>query len=77
MKILFVLMNAFFEININVMQLTYKLDIKFKIHKFIINIDDIQHNLKILVMFFNKLIINVIKTLMMWKYDVGHLVVLL
>ena len=45
------------------MQLMYKFDIKFKIRKFIINIDGVQHNLKILVMFFNKLTINVIKTL--------------
>ena len=45
------------------MQLTHKLNIKFKIYKFIINIDDVQYNLKILVIFFNELIINVIKTL--------------
>ena len=46
------------------MQLMYKFDIKFKICKFIINIDDVQYNLRIFVIFFNKLIINVIKTLM-------------
>ena len=34
-------MNAFFKININVMQLTHKLDIKFKIYKLIINVDNI------------------------------------
>ena len=45
------------------MQLTHKLDIKFKIRKFIINIDDVQYNLRIFVMFFDELIINVIKTL--------------
>ena len=45
------------------MQLTHKLDIKSKTHKFIINIDNVQHNLRILIMFFNKLMINVIKTL--------------
>ena len=45
------------------MQLTHKLDIKFKAHKFIINIDDVQYNLKILAMLFDKLTINVIKTL--------------
>ena len=41
----------------------HKLDIKFKVHKFIINIDNVQHNLKISVMFFDELIINIIKTL--------------
>ena len=45
------------------MQLTHKLDVKFKIYKFIINIDDVQYNLRIFIMLFNKLIINVIKTL--------------
>ena len=45
------------------MQLTHKFNIKSKIRKFIINIDDIQHNLRIFVMFFDELIINVIKTL--------------
>ena len=45
------------------MQLTHKLDVKFKTYKFIINIDNVQHNLKILVILFNKLIINIIKTL--------------
>ena len=34
-------MNVFFEININIIQLIYKFDIKFKIYKFIINIDNI------------------------------------
>ena len=55
--------NVFFEINVNIIQLTYKLDIKFKVYKFIINIDNVQHNLKILIILFNKLMINVIKTL--------------
>ena len=64
MKVLFVLTNVFFEIDIDVVQLTYKFDIKFKTYKFIINIDNVQHSLKILVMFFNELMINVIKTLM-------------
>ena len=45
------------------MQLTHKLHVKFKTYKFIINIDNVQHNLKILVILFNKLIINIIKTL--------------
>ena len=56
-------MNVFFEIDVDIVQLTYKLDIKFKTHKFIININNVQHNLRIFIMFFNKLIINVIKTL--------------
>ena len=34
-------MNVFFEINVDVIQLMYKLDIKFKVYKFIINIDDV------------------------------------
>ena len=46
------------------MQLTHKFNIKFKTHKFIISIDDVQHNLKFFIIFFNKLLINVIKTLM-------------
>ena len=45
MKVLFVLTNIFFEINVNIMQLTHKFDIKFKIYKLIINIDKVQHNL--------------------------------
>ena len=45
------------------MQLTHKLDIKFKIHKFIINIDNVQYNLRIFIMLFDKLTINIIKTL--------------
>ena len=45
------------------MQLIYKLDIKFKIYKFIINVDNVQHNLKILIMFFNNLTIIIIETL--------------
>ena len=55
------------------MQLTYKLNIKFKIYKFIINIDNVKHNLRIFVIFFNKLIINIIKTLtnnyVSYKFD--------
>ena len=45
------------------MQLMYKLDIKFKIHKFIININNIQYNLKILIIFFDDLTIIIIETL--------------
>ena len=56
-------MNVFFKININIIQLTHKLDIKFKIHKFIINVDTIQHNLKIYIIFFNDLTIFIIETL--------------
>ena len=56
-------MNVFFEINVNIMQLTHKFDIKFKICKFIINIDNVQHNLRIFIIFFDKLTINIIKTL--------------
>ena len=41
MKILFILINAFFEINVNVIQLTHKFEVKFKIRKFIININDV------------------------------------
>ena len=46
------------------MQLTHKFNIKFKVRKFIININDVQHNLRIFIIFFDKLTINVIKTLM-------------
>ena len=46
------------------MQLTHKFDIKFKIYKFIININNIQYNLKILIMFFDNLMIIIIKTLL-------------
>ena len=63
MKILFVLINILFEINVNVIQLIYKFDIKFKIHKFIINVDNVQYNLKILVIFFDNLTIIIIETL--------------
>ena len=56
-------MNVSFEINVDVMQLTHKLDIKFRAYKFIINIDNIQYNLGISIIFLNKLIINIIKTL--------------
>ena len=45
------------------MQLTHKLNIKFKTYKLIININNVQHNLKILVMFFDNLIIIIIETL--------------
>ena len=45
------------------MQLTHKLDIEFRAHKLIISIDNVQHNLKILIILFNKLIINIIKML--------------
>ena len=45
------------------MQLTHKFNIKFKTHKFIINIDNVQYNLKILIMFFNDLIIIIIEAL--------------
>ena len=45
------------------MQLTHKFDIKFKIRKFIISVDNVQHNLKIFVMFFDDLMIIIIETL--------------
>ena len=45
------------------MQLTHKFNIKYKIYKFIMNINNVQHNLKILIMFFNDLIIIIIETL--------------
>ena len=45
------------------MQLTYKLDIKFKIYKFIININNVQYNLRIFIIFFDDLIIIIIKML--------------
>ena len=38
----------------------YKLNIKFKIQKFIINIDNVQYNLRILIMLFDELTINII-----------------
>ena len=41
MKILFILTNVFFQIDVNVIQLTYKFDLKFKVRYFIINIDDV------------------------------------
>ena len=41
----------------------YKFDIKFKVRKFIINIDNVQYNLRIFIIFFDELMINVIKTL--------------
>ena len=63
MKIFFVLINALFKIDVDIMQLTYKFDIKFKTYKFIISIDDVEHNLRIFVMLFNELTINIIKTL--------------
>ena len=56
-------MNVLFEINVNIIQLTHKFNIKYKIYKFIIIIDNVKHNLRIFIMFFNKLMINVIKTL--------------
>ena len=63
MKILFILTNVLLKIDINFIQLTHKLDIKFKTHKFIINVDNVQHNLKIFIIFFKDLIIIIIKTL--------------
>ena len=56
-------MNVFFKIDINIMQLIHKLDIKFKIYKFIMNINNVQHNLRIFVIFFNNLMIIIIETL--------------
>ena len=46
------------------MQLTYKLDVKFKTHKFIMNVDNVQHNLRILIIFFDDLTIIIIETLL-------------
>ena len=45
------------------MQLTHKLDVKFKTHKLIINVDNVQYNLKIFIIFFNDLMIIIIETL--------------
>ena len=42
----------------------YKFNIKFKARKLIISVNNIQHNLKISIMFFDDLIIIIIKTLL-------------
>ena len=41
----------------------HKFNIKYKIYKFIMNIDNVQYNLKILIIFFNDLMIIIIKIL--------------
>ena len=56
-------MNVFFEIDVDVMQLMHKFDIKYKIYKLIMSVDNVQHNFKNFVMLFNDLIIIIIETL--------------
>ena len=45
------------------MQLTHKLNIKFKIRKLIMNINNVQHNLRIFIIYFDELTIIIIETL--------------